>query len=332
MTLRPRSLALAACLCWTLSGAAAPLWAAGRSPYSLTVLVNGVAAPEYSSRGRVYIEALKGRNFSLLLENGTSEHVAVALSVDGRNVIDAKHTSAGEASKWILGPGQTAEIPGWQISGSVARQFYFTETQRSYARWLGDTSNAGTIEAVFYRERRPVVAAAPPYPPATRQRPRRESGADDRPSPEMQAPPEAAADAGSVQGGIESGASGSSSEQVVVSGEAPVIDSRRAQAPEARSDKDARGNALSSPSAKAKAQETDSFAATGIGARTSFGVQWVRFDEDPSPAARVALRYEFRAELVRLGVLRSRAEDDLYARDRGRGFEREYAPDPYRDR
>jgi hypothetical protein len=56
----------------------------------------------------------------------------------------------------------------------------------------------------------------------------------------------------------------------------------------------------------------------------------VSFEEDPVPAASIALRYEYRRELVRLGVF-SR-EDDLYARDRGRGFDRSYAPDPDRRR
>lgn len=324
MTLRPKSLALAFCLSTTL--AALPLQAAGSAPYSMTVLVDGVAAPEYSSRGLLYIEALKGRNFSLLLANRTSERVAVALSVDGRNVIDAKRTSAGSASKWILMPGQTAEIPGWQISGSVARQFFFTETRRSYARWLGDTSNVGTIEAVFYRERRPVIAAVPPSPPLTLERPRREAEANEMARKDRQAPSESAADAGSVEGGVQGGAPAAPSDRTTGRTEAPAVDSRAAaQAPATRPGAEGRAKASPSP-----AKESDSFAATGIGARTNFDVEWVRFDENPTPAARVALRYEFRAELVRLGVLRS--EDDLYARDRGRGFEREYAPDPYRDR
>jgi hypothetical protein len=77
-------------------------------------------------------------------------------------------------------------------------------------------------------------------------------------------------------------------------------------------------------------RESDSFAATGIGERTEFPVQWVRFEEDPVPAASIALRYEFRRELARLGVLPG--EDELYARDRGRGFDRSYAPDPDRGR
>ena len=55
----------------------------------------------------------------------------------------------------------------------------------------------------------------------------------------------------------------------------------------------------SPPSAGAKAKprrsEADEFAATGIGDATEFPVQWVAFEAEPSPAARIALRYEFRA-------------------------------------
>jgi hypothetical protein len=279
-----------------LAASASPLAAAGTGPYSMTVLVDGVPAPEYAARGRIYLEALKGRNFSILLGNPTGERVAVALSVDGRNVIDAKRTSAASASKWILGPGQTAEIPGWQVSGETARRFFFTETKRSYAKWLGDTANVGTIEAVFYRERsRPVY-----QPPAWREEAREpESGR------------------GGIDGGVEGGTPSPSDE----------ISSNLRRESKARSQADA---AAPAPAQAPVPKESDSYAATGIGSRTRFEIQWVRFLEDPTPAGRVSLRYEFRTELVALGILPR--EDNLYARDRGRGFEREYAPDPYRHR
>ncbi len=278
--------------------------ASGYAPWSVTVLVDGSPAPEYSARGRIYIEALKGRTFSVRLSNPTSERIAVALSVDGRNVIDAKRTSAGSATKWILMPGQTAEIPGWQISGETSRRFFFTETRRSYAHWLGDTSNAGTIEAVFFRERHSLVAAPAPAPWRRR--------LSEAPSDEERAQAPATA---------ENGAGSGSEKEGTVRNEAPLIDSRSAKM---------RQEAKPGARPPAKDRESDSFAATGIGDRTPFAVQWTSFDEDPVPAARIALRYEFRAELVRLGVFPR--EDELYARDRGRGFEREYAPDPHRDR
>jgi hypothetical protein len=244
--------------------AAARLAAHDLAGFSASVLVDGVPQPEYAARGRIYVEALRGRDFTIRLSNPTSCRVAVALSVDGRNVIDAKRTTELGATKWILGPGQTVDIPGWQVSGETARKFFFTETARSYAKWLGDTSNVGTIEAVFFREKR-------------RELPRMLE--DAAPAP----------------------------------GSAGKTESRLAPG-------------APSASRPAPASEADRFAATGIGDRTDFPVAWLAFDEEPTPAARVALRYEFRPELVRLGVLRPR--DGLTTREQARGFEHDYAPDP----
>ena len=243
--------------------AAAALRAHDGAGFDVSVLVDGKPVPEYAGRGRIYIEALKGKEFTIRLSNPTSERVAVALSVDGRNVVDAKHTTEFAASKWVLNPGQVADIPGWQVSGETARKFFFTETSSSYAAWLGDTSNVGTIEAVFFREKRLDAAT----------RLKDEANAERR--------PDAPAAAG-----------------------APMA------------------------SARQKAQAPDDYAATGIGDRTRFPVQWVAFEEDPTPAARIAIRYEYRPQLVRLGVF-PREDDPVFARDGARGFEHAYAPDPY---
>jgi len=259
-----------------------------RGRYGLSVVVDGSAAAEYPFRGKTYIEAVRGRSFTLRVTNPTSERVAVAVSVDGRNVIDARRSSASAATKWVLSPGQILDIPGWQVSGQTARRFFFTDTGRSYAQWLGDTANVGTIEAVFFRERVRRPQALAPY---------REPSADEAAGDsEGQAKSREAAP---IPPGTASGSAGTGREGA-----------RREMA-------------------QARPTEADRFAATGIGERTENPIEWVEFQEDPAPAARVSLRYEFRSELVRLGVL-PRA-DDLFARERGRGFEPEYAPDPGRN-
>src|SRR5215469_9476684 len=223
---------------------------------SASVLVDGVPLPEYAARGRLRRRFVRGRDFTIRLSNPTAGRVAVALSVDGRNVIDAKRTTERDATKWILGPGQTVDIPGWQISGETARKFFFTETASSYAKWLGDTSNVGTIEAVFFREKRrePVVPEVVPQPLSE------------------------------LHGKTESRS-------------APAAPSARDRA--------------------SAANDADGFAATGIGDRTDFAVTWVAFEEEKAPAARVSIRYEFRPELVRLGVLRPK--DGLSTREQARG-------------
>ena len=135
-----------------------------RRPYpnfEVDVLVNGRPVAEYKARGRTYVEALQGSEYELRVRNGSPDRVAVALSVDGLNTIDARHTSAWNASKWVIEPYQTITISGWQVSSERARRFYFTNERDSYGAKLGQTENLGVISAVFFRERNRVITAVP---------------------------------------------------------------------------------------------------------------------------------------------------------------------------
>jgi hypothetical protein len=142
--------------------------------FDLEVLVNGRPLTEYYARGRTYIEALQGAEYELRVRNNSADRVAVALSVDGLNTIDARHTSAWNASKWVIEPYQTITISGWQMSSERARRFYFTNERDSYGAKLGQTANLGVISAVFFRERRRPVPITPPYP-ITREKDRMEA-------------------------------------------------------------------------------------------------------------------------------------------------------------
>ncbi|HYV82150.1 MAG TPA: hypothetical protein VE931_01470 [Pyrinomonadaceae bacterium] len=132
--------------------------------FDLDVLVDGRPLGEYYSRGRTYVEALQGAEYELRLRNNSPDRVAVALSVDGLNTIDARHTSAWNASKWVIEPYQTITISGWQMSSERARRFYFTNERDSYGAKLGQTANLGVIAAVFFRERNRPVPITPSYP------------------------------------------------------------------------------------------------------------------------------------------------------------------------
>ena len=125
--------------------------------FDVDVLINGRSAEEYWHRGRGYVEALAGEEYELRVRNPLGARVAVALSVDGLNTIDARHESSYNASKWVIEPYGTITIKGWQMSDSRARRFYFTSERDSYAAKIGQTGNFGVISAVFYRERRPVI-------------------------------------------------------------------------------------------------------------------------------------------------------------------------------
>jgi hypothetical protein len=226
-----------------------PAFAGARpSGCRIAIVVDGVERPEYSGGGAVYIEALRGRSYAVRLINPTPERVAVALSVDGLNSIDARHTDGFSASKWVLGPYETTEIAGWQVSDSTARRFVFTGERGSYAAKLGRTANIGVIEAIFYRERRP-----------------RDYGMFEK--------------------------------------------KERA------------------PSSAAAAPPSDDYAGTGMGGRTPHEVEEVHMDLDPHPIASSRIRYEFRPQLVKLGIVfDDRHPSPLERRERARGFE--YCPEP----
>ncbi len=135
-------------------------------PFEVSVLVGGLPIEEYSAHGRMYVEAREGAEYQIQIRNPLPYRVAVALSVDGLNSIDARRTTAWNASKWVIGPYETIHIGGWQMSSERARRFYFTTEGDSFAAKLGQTSNLGVITAVFFRERRPIpVPIAPPPRP-----------------------------------------------------------------------------------------------------------------------------------------------------------------------
>jgi hypothetical protein len=235
---------------------------------NVEILVGGVPQRQYLHEGRWYLEAIKGREYAIRLRNPYGVRVAVALSVDGLNSIDARTTSASEARKWVIDPYQTITISGWQTSRTEARRFEFTTEERSYGQALGKTANFGVIAAVFFRERAPVVSSL------------QESAR--RQAPQPAAPP-------------------------------PATERSR----EAIAD------------AKAKRADGE-YAATGMGRRTDHAVTDVYLDLESAPVQTVSIRYEFRPQLVRLGILppASTTQDPLDRRERARGFEPGFAPVP----
>src|SRR5438093_3684066 len=138
------------------------------SSFAVEVLVDGRPVPEYTGRGRQYVEAFENAEYELRIHNPLGTRMAVALSVDGLNTIDARHTSAWDAHKWVIEPYGTIHVRGWQMSSENARRFYFTTERDSYAAKLGQAANLGVISAVFFRERAPItiqpVTPAPPRP------------------------------------------------------------------------------------------------------------------------------------------------------------------------
>jgi hypothetical protein len=234
---------------------------------TVEVLVNGSPQEQFAHDGRWYIEALKGREYAIRLRNPYGVRVAVALSVDGLNTIDARQTTAARARKWVLDPYETVVISGWQTSSSEARRFEFTTEPRSYAQALGSPENIGIISAVFFRERQAPHLADP-----------------------------------------QSESSSAAQPPAAIAGAVP--------APSAKAGGAARNEAAAGD-----------YAATGMGRATEHNVTQVWLDLEEAPAVSTNIRYEFRSQLVTLGILPpARPADALPRRERARGFEPGFSP------
>lgn len=255
---------------------------AAENGFSVEVLIYGAPVTEYAARGRRYVEALENAEYELRIRNPSSSRVAVALAVDGMNTIDARHTSAWEARKWVIEPYGMITVRGWQMSSDNARRFYFTTERDSYGAKIGQTANLGLISAVFFRERGQPVTVMPVTPA-----PKPGTSGDDVTRVENRR-----AEQGSVQG--------------------------------------AGRDAAKERSAVPYSPPDDESAATGIGRSVPNGVRWIHMDLDPKAVGEVTIRYEYRASLVKLGIIpRDYPRPNvLERREKAQGFEPKYCPQP----
>ena len=230
------------------------------------ILVNGTPQKRYTHEGRWYVEAIKGREYAIRVRNPYPVRAGVALSVDGLNTIDARHTAAANARKWVLEPYETITISGWQTSRTDARRFEFTTEEQSYGKALGETANLGVISAVFFKERVSAIA--------------RESAKETERRPAPAAPAAAA------------------------------------------------GQGIANADSLRRLDEQE-HAATGMGRRTDHAITEVWLDLEETPAETVNIRYEYRRQLVWLGILPGTPlPDPLQRRERARGFEPGFSPEP----
>jgi hypothetical protein len=170
--------------------------------FRVEVIAGGAPRETYPARGKAYVEAVEGEEYALRLSNPLPVRVAVALSVDGLNTIDARRTTARDASKWVIPPYGSITVSGWQMSSTRARRFYFTNERDSYANRIGRPSDMGVITAVFFRERRNRSDIYHPPRPHESQ-PRSEDRAESKRRTQSDAPAAAASTArGSTSGHV----------------------------------------------------------------------------------------------------------------------------------
>jgi hypothetical protein len=101
-----------------------------------------------------HIEAQRGERYTIRVRNNWHRRIALAISVDGRNIISGERSyNRPNESMYVLQPGQTGHFEGWRSSYQKVQRFYFTSDNDSYAGRMGDWSQLGWIKVAAFRER-----------------------------------------------------------------------------------------------------------------------------------------------------------------------------------
>lgn len=130
-----------------------------RSESGRTLSLYPVAAE--SSPRKMYVEAVKGDHYTIVVRNLLDRRVGVVVAVDGRNIISGKKSwLRSDERMYILEPHQRGEFKGWRTSLDSINRFYFTDVADSYAAAFRDESAMGVIAVAVYPEmRRPEEPA-----------------------------------------------------------------------------------------------------------------------------------------------------------------------------
>ena len=118
---------------------------------------------ESDAKKKVYAEAVKGDEYTILVRNLLPRRVGLVAAVDGRNIISGnKSWLRNNERMYVLGPYETGHYRGWRTGSDRVNRFYFTEAADSYASAFGDGSAMGVIAIAVYAEIERYVSPAPP--------------------------------------------------------------------------------------------------------------------------------------------------------------------------
>lgn len=232
----------------------------------------GATLPVYQHRGEYWVAGTPGTRYGVAVQSRHSQRLLVVPSVDGVNVLSGQTAAWYQTGYVFSGHGQY-QITGWRKSSSEVAAFEFSSLGDSYAGLTGRPANVGVIGVALFKEKRPP---APAYDQQWRQKESAEA-LDRSKSIASPAPAAAAPSAGSA--------------------ERMANESSDMASPGSSASANA-GARRSAPQAAAKL-------GTAHGQRESSVVSETEFERrSAKPDEVVLIRYDSRANLVALGVIR----------------------------
>lgn len=135
--------------------------------YELSVLVGDKPIKEYFHKGKCFIEAKNGTEYSLKFRNNTPSRVLAVFSVDGINIVDGDKSSIDGAG-YVVNAYSSVVVKGYRINNNDVAAFKFDESKNSYASLVENdmdkskaannpSANNGVIGVRVFSEKRTKV-------------------------------------------------------------------------------------------------------------------------------------------------------------------------------
>ena len=127
-------------------------------PFGIEIIVNNSGhhdsrKPRLDSKKRPFVDLNKKEEYFVRIHNHADFEAAVTLLIDGVNVfVNAKQEGMGPNSKFVIGAGKAADIPGWVITQDHSKAFEVSGYEGSVAEQHGKPQHnpdVGSITAVF---------------------------------------------------------------------------------------------------------------------------------------------------------------------------------------
>ena len=102
-----------------------------------------------------YLEARKGENYGIVINNNTPERIGIVIAVDGRNIISGKRSDLKSSeTMYIVNAYEQVRYDGWRTSNDEVHRFYFTNPSDSFSvKTFNDSSAMGVVAIAVFREK-----------------------------------------------------------------------------------------------------------------------------------------------------------------------------------
>lgn len=126
--------------------------------YEIDILVNGKPVKKYNNNGQIYIEAKKGSQYEIKINNHLNKRIKAIISVDGIDVLSGKPADYNSRG-YVINAYAPFVLKGYRVDDQNVAAFKFDDGEKSYATEVTKSKkskNNGVIGIRIYEEYVPL--------------------------------------------------------------------------------------------------------------------------------------------------------------------------------